>query len=154
MSRVSISEYFVAISRANYLPPYLDLLPRGGSFVNPDTLIGRMERLNSRRKDIVAAAERPVRRHPDARLLKDGAALEAAWQSEINAWIAQKRLKTPEAFATAREAREATASIVRRIENTCASTPEGLDVWALALSWRRFGGPFGDEPSQALNSAA
>lgn len=141
MPRFSLSEYFSAVSHRYYVQASLGMLPGGGAIVSPDALIARMEALTARSRENPAVAARSPESHSDAKLLGHRQTLDDAWSREIAAVIAQKRLKTPEAGARAKEARAATASIVRKIERTRATTLEGLELKARAALWRRYSGP-------------
>jgi hypothetical protein len=113
-------------------------------YVNPDAFLDRMERLNARRiggRGAISSAPQ----HPDAVLLREGAALDDAWRYEVATLIVQKRLNTPEADAIAEAARAATADIARRIEAAEAMTLDGLKVRARAMLWSRHGEPLEEE---------
>ncbi len=126
---------------------FRSLKPSGYSrqLFNQQVLSRRMDRLGARRLGgrIGAVASPP--QHLDARLLEDGQALEVAWNFELKALVASRRLKTPEAQAAAKAARSATAAIVVRVETARALTLDGLKVQARAVSWRRDGEPLGPE---------
>lgn len=113
-----------------------------------DVLQRRMERLGSRREAVRSA---PIEAPPlplDFHLLEDGAALEAAWQEEMRTLIAFRR-GGPARLQAAREARTASETIVRRIEQTRAMTLDGLKVKARAESWRRNGEPLAAEKAES-----
>jgi hypothetical protein len=114
---------------------------------NQDAFSRRIDRFGARRDDGRTGAITSSPQHLDARLLEDGEALEAAWQCELRALIASRRLKTPETEATARAAQTACATIARRIETSRALTLDGLKVQARAALWRRDGEPFGPDVS-------
>ena len=57
----------------------------------------------------------------------------------MNAWIALRRLNTPEAAEYARLTRESTAEVVRRMDAIGAVTRDGLAVKARVARWRRYG---------------
>src|SRR5271169_359492 len=116
MPRFSLSEYFSAVSHRYYVQASFGLRPGSGAIVSPDALIARMEFLTARSRENLAVAARSPEPHSDAKLLGHSEALDDAWSREIDALIAQKRLKTPEAGARAKEARATTASVVRKIE--------------------------------------
>jgi hypothetical protein len=107
---------------------------------NHQTFARRLDRIGSR-----AGAVSGQPQHLDARLLDDGAALEAAWQAEIRAMVALRRERTPEAEATLETARALAASTVSRIETSRALTFDGLKVQARAVLWRRDGEPLGPQ---------
>ena len=122
---------------------------------NQQALSRRMDRLGSRPNAARAGGVASAPQHLDARLLEDGAALEAAWQAELKAMIAFRRGKTSETQALAHAAREACAAIVARIETARALTLDGLKVQARAVLWRRDGVPLGPEiPDEQVNDDA
>lgn len=125
------------------------------SHLNQNVFCRRMDRFGGRRDAgrFGAIASPPQRL--DARLLEDAEALEAAWQYELSALIAARRLKTPEAAATARATQSACAAIVRRIETARALTLDGLKAQARAALWRRDGEPLGpDIPDDQASDGA
>lgn len=119
---------------------------------NQQALMRRMDRFGSRPSGARAGALSSAPQHLDARLLEDGAALEAAWQAELRAMVAFRRAGTSEAQAAARAARAASALIVARIETARALTLDGLKVQARAVLWRRDGVPLGPEIPDELAS--
>ena len=136
MTNLGISADFRA-GRPAKLPPSSH--PR----VNQDAFLRRMERLNTKRQLPRSGAIKSVPEHPDATLLKAGAALENAWSCEVAALMVMKRLGTSEATAIAQAARAAAAVVAKRIEMTSALTLDGLQVKARAALWRRHGEPLG-----------
>jgi hypothetical protein len=126
---------------------FQSLKPSGSSRqqFNQQALLRRMDRLGSRSSGARRGALSLAPQHLDARLLEDGAALEAAWQAELRAMIVQRRTRTPEAEAAAKAARAAAAAIVTRIETARALTLDGLKAQARAVLWRRDGVPLGPE---------
>ena len=112
---------------------------------NQQALDRRLDWVGSRLNGARTTALASPPQHLDERLLADGAALEAAWQTELKAMIAVKRSKTSEARAIAEAARAATALVVVRIETARALTLDGLKVQARAALWRRDGAPLGPD---------
>ena len=109
-------------------------------YFNQDAFSRRMDRFGARREGGRTGAITSSPQHLDARLLEDGEALEAAWQWELRALIASRRLKTPEAEAAASVAQTACATIVRRIRNLArpdARRPEGAGAGRAVAPRRR-----------------
>ena len=122
---------------------------------NQQALSRRMDRVGARPNGARAGGLAGAPQHLDARLLEDGAALEAAWQAELKAMIAFRRAQTSEAQAVAKAARAGAAAIVARIETARALTLDGLKVQARAVLWRRDGVPLGpDIPDEQASDDA
>ncbi|MGO4871551.1 MAG: hypothetical protein ACLPGW_13240 [Roseiarcus sp.] len=115
----------------------------GRRYFDLEALFGRVERFDARRNRGRTGAVTSTPRHLDAELLDHGRAFEAAWAHELATLIEMKRLRTAEAEAVARSAREATAAVAAKIEMACAITLDGLKVKARAILWRRNGEPLG-----------
>lgn len=87
----------------------------------------------------LAAAAGPV--HPDAGLLRLGAAMEAAAARERAVWATIGTVDDGTYEAAAGRAADETFAVIRRIERVPARTVDGLRVKALALAWCRCGEP-------------
>ena len=135
MTKFSISEYKLSASLENNFVMPIHWLSGPGIARNTDVLIDRMASLSEARR----AQFKPAEKQHDGDLLNDGAALEAAWQREVSAWVAQRRTGCAESSASLVAARRATEIIVGRIEHRSAATKAGRKVKSLAAKWRRYG---------------